>query len=158
MSDDYYTHADLLGKQAEALVIDYFVHYKGYQAKKMDHNKYPFDIGVKTCRGRKFSVEVKVYGAPSLGTIFAETLQISPKLKTQSCPEYLDYYGYIDYMMYVDLESNIGYLYNMQIFASYVLANKSKEFPIYRGTALGIKVPERSKEAGFICKLDLSSR
>ena len=157
MSDDYYRDMDKLGSQAEALVIDYF-HSKGYRAKKMDHNKYPFDIGVKTGSGRKFSVEVKVYGAPTMGTIFAETVQISPKLKTQSTPQYLDHYKSIKYMMYVDLGSNIGYLYNMQIFASYVLANKSKEFPNNRGTALGIKVPERSEEAGFICKLDLSSR
>jgi hypothetical protein len=158
MLEEYYEEMDRLGKQAEALVLHYLVGVKGYKAKKVNHEKYPFDIGAEKPNGKKFRIEVKVYGAPYLRTIFAETVQISPKQKIESTPEYLTYYKNIEYMMYVDLVSKTAYVYNMPKFASYVLANKSKEFPNNRGTALGIKVPERSEEAGFICKLDLSSR
>ena len=158
MLEEYYEEMDRLGKQAEALVLHYLVGFKGYKAKKVDHAKYPFDIGAEKPDGKKFRIEVKVYGAPYLRTIFAETVQISPKQKIESTPEYLTYYKNIEYMMYVDLVSKTAYVYNMPKFASYVLANKSKEFLNNRGTAMGIKISEKSEEAGFICKLDLSSR
>jgi hypothetical protein len=158
MLEEYYEEMERLGKQAEELVLQYLVGIKKYKAKKVDHEKHPFDIGAEKPDGKKFRIEVKVYGAPYLRTIFAETLQISPKKKIESTPEYLTYYENIEYMMYVDLVSKTAYVYNMPKFASYVLANKSKEFLNNRGTAMGIKIPEKSEEAGFICKLDLSSR
>ena len=155
MQDCYFENMDELGRQAEELVLQYFVGI-GYKAKKVDHEKYPFDIGVQTSSGKKFRIEVKVYGAPYLRTIFAETLQISPKLKIESTPEYLTYYENIEYMMYVDLRSKTAYLYDMPKFAAYVLANKSKALPINRGTAMGIKIPQMDEEAGFRSRINLN--
>lgn len=155
MQDSYFDRQECLGRQAEALVLQYLVG-RGYKAKKVNHETHPFDIGVQTGSGKKFRIEVKVYGAPYLRTIFAETVQISPKLKIESTPEYLTYYDNIEYMMYVDLRSKIAYLYDMSKFATYVLANKHKEEPIGRGTAMGIKIDRTDKEAGYLSKIPLN--
>ena len=155
MQDSYFDRQECLGRQAEALVLQYLVG-RGYKAKKVNHETHPFDIGVQTSSGKKFRIEVKVYGAPHLHTIFAETVQISPKLKIESTPEYLTYYDNIEYMMYVDLRSKIAYVYDMPKFATYVLANKHKAFPINRGTAKGIKIRQTDKEAGFRSKIPLN--
>jgi hypothetical protein len=156
MLEEYYEEMDRLGKQAEALVLHYLVGVKGYKAKKVDHAKYPFDIGAQKPDGKKFRIEVKVYGAPYLRTIFAETVQISPKQKIESTPEYLTYYKGIEYMMYVDLVSKTAYVYDMPKFASYVLANKKNERLINRGTAMGIRIPQMHKDAGFLSKISLN--
>ena len=155
MQDSYFDRQECLGRQAEALVLQYLVG-RGYKAKKVNHETHPFDIGVQTGSGKKFRIEVKVYGAPYLRTIFAETVQISPKLKIQSTPEYLTYYDNIEYMMYVDLTSKIAYVYDMPKFAAYVLANKNKAFPINRGTAMGIRIHQTDKEAGYLSKIPLN--
>lgn len=156
MKNCYFDRQEELGRQAEELVLQYFVAVKGYKAKKVDHDTHPFDIGVQTGSGKKFRIEVKVYGAPYLHTIFAETVQISPKQKIQSTPEYLTYYDNIEYMMYVDLVSKTAYVYDMQKFATYVLANKGKAFSINRETAMGIKIPDMHKEAGYLSKIPLN--
>jgi len=153
--EDYYEIKRKLGDEAEALVKDYFIHTKGYKATKVPHVFYPYDLIVKTETGKRFTVEVKVYGRPDLDTIFAETMQISKEAKIESCPEYLTYHKEIKYMMYVDLVNKIGYIYHMQKFASYVLANKGSEFPIERGTAKGIKINKTSLEAGFLSQVFL---
>ena len=155
MQDSYFDRQECLGRQAEALVLQYLVG-RGYKAKKVNHETHPFDIGVQTGSGKKFRIEVKVYGAPHLETIFAETVQISPKLKIQSTPEYLTYYDNIEYMMYVDLRSKIAYVYDMPKFATYVLANKHKAEPIGRGTAMGIRIHQTDKEAGYLSKIPLN--
>lgn len=156
MKNCYFDRQEELGRQAEELVLQYFVAVKGYKAKKVDHDTHPFDIGVQTGSGKKFRIEVKVYGAPYLRTIFAETVQISPKLKIESTPEYLTYYDNIEYMMYVDLTSKTAYVYDMSKFAAYVLANKAKAFTINRGTAKGIKILQTDKEAGYLSKIPLN--
>jgi len=155
--EDYYEKKLKLGDEAEALVKDFFINVRGYMAIKVPHAFYPYDLIVKTKSGKRFTVEVKLYGNPDLDTIFAETVQISPKAKIESCPEYLTYHKEIKYMMYVDMVNKIGYLYHMRKFASYVLANKGSEFPIERGTAKGIKINKTSLEAGFICEIPLCS-
>lgn len=156
MSEDYFTAQKRLGDEAEDLVKDYLVGIKDYKVKKVDHTKYPFDLAVQRKDKTTFSIEVKVYGDPSYSTIFAETVQISKERKQESCPEYLTHYEEIEYMIYVDLSSKVGYVYNMRSFAKYVLRNKSKEAIIGRGTAKGIKILRTDVDAGFIKIVDLS--
>lgn len=136
-----------IGTAAEKMFEKYLTK-EGWHCRKTkakDPNEpYDYQINHKTT-GHWRTIEIKNYGKPKLGTIFAETLQTLSK----TTPEYLLYPNKIDRMIYVDQVGRLAYVYEMKMFAQYVQANIHKAFPIEGGTAFGIKIDECEVEAGY---------
>lgn len=136
------------GDEAQRIVVDY-LSTLGYRWRKSIDKVEPFDYLITRPNGTTFTAEIKKYGKPEYGTIFAETVQISPTKKLESTPEYLAHTDKIDAMIYVDVEKGRAFIYHMKKFASYVKANMDKQITIARGTAKGIKISECCQDAGF---------
>ena len=144
----YFNKLNEQGKGAEAIVAKY-LSSKGWDVSfgtpKINH----YDIKA-TKDGVERIVEVKLYGAPKYKTVFAERVQISPKAKLESIPEYIQYASDIDYIVYVDMINGAIYFYHNSLFSTYALACPNV-ISISAGTAKGVRIPETSILAGF-CK------
>ena len=141
------------GELSEAMVKD-FLMANGWSCRKTKPKdpEEPFDFVINNkTSGHWRTIEIKTYGNDYWGTIFAETFQPLDN----SVPEYLLHGDKIDYMIYVHQETKRAFIYNMKAFVSYVKAHKWEEKLIKEGSALGIKIKQYDKEAGWIKTIDL---
>ena len=152
-NEEWFAEKMRVGTAAEKMYEGYLT-AEGWSCRKTKPKDpaEPYDYEVRESSGLwKKAIEIKNYGSPELGTIFAETFQIG----SGTVPEYLTYPDMIDEMVYVDQKNKRAFVYDMKKFAAYVEATKYREIEIDRGTARGIIFSEDMKAAGYIKTIDL---
>lgn len=154
MTQDEYDFEELdeEGKAAEKMYEEYLT-AEGWSCRKTKpkdpDEPYDYQI-IDGCWGDKKNIEIKSYGSPELGTIFAETVQISDKYKIKSTPEYLSNPDKIDEMIYVDQQGKRALIYDMKKFAAFVESIKYLERYNTTETAKGVVISEKSSMIGYI--------
>lgn len=147
--NDWYAKRFAIGLAAEKMYEKYLSRLWSCRKPTPQNPTEPYDYEcIHDIWGHRKTVEIKNYGSPKLGTIFAETLQV----KSNTVPEYLLYPHLIDEMVYVDQINKRAFIYDMKKFASYVkdISNKFGVITIDAGTAKGITFKEDTKDAGYI--------
>jgi len=148
---------EIEGKAAEKMFQEY-LEKEGWRCRKTkakDPNEpYDYQINHKTT-GHWRTIEIKSYGKPEYGTIFAETVQVSPKQRIESTPEYLSHPEKIDYMIYVDQKGKRAFKYDMKKFAKFVEANQGIAGWNGTYTAKGIVISEKHNMIGYLETIDL---
>jgi hypothetical protein len=148
---------DKEGKAAEEMYKKYLMK-EGWTCRKTKGKNpdEPYDYEITDgCWGDRKTIEIKSYGKPELGTIFAETVQLSDKYKEKSIPEYLTYPHMIDEMIYVDQKGKRAFVYDMKKFAKFVESIKYLEQYNTTHTAKGVKITEDSSMIGYIKTINI---
>lgn len=152
-NEEWFAEKMRVGTAAEKMYEGYLTK-EGWRCRKTKPKDpaEPYDYEViDGCWGDKKRIEIKNYGSPERGTIFAETFQIG----SGTVPEYLTYPHMIDEMIYVDQKGKRAFIYDMKKFAAYVEATKYREIEIDRKTARGIIFSEDMKAAGYIRTINI---
>jgi hypothetical protein len=144
-----YVRTAALGDAAEQKVREHF-EGKGFLVTKLDYKVFKYDLSA--IKGdRRLSIEVKSYN-PDGGfyTVPAEYEQYSTGIS-----DYITYADRIDYIIWVNGFTDIGYVFDCKDFAKYVVEHKDEAKPQSYGTASTMKIHQECKAAGFLGTINL---